>query len=105
MVMRGVTRRCALCGSGGLFLSWFKMRDRCPRCSYVFAREDGFSLGAVLMNFAVTEALLALFCIARDHCYARPCMALRDVGRFSPLRSNRPVATEGCGTRVRPRAP
>ena len=64
MLMRGVARRCALCGSGGLFLSWFKMRDRCPRCGYVFAREDGFSLGAVLMNFAVTEALLALFCIA-----------------------------------------
>lgn len=61
MLWRGLTRRCAVCGSGGLFTSWFKMRDRCPRCGYVFAREDGFSLGAVLMNFAVTEALLALF--------------------------------------------
>ena len=61
MLWRGVTRRCPVCGSGGLFTSWFKMRDRCPRCGYVFAREDGFSLGAILMNFAVTEALLALF--------------------------------------------
>jgi len=63
MVMRGATRRCAACGSGGLFHSWFKMRDRCPRCGYVFAREEGFSLGAILMNFAVTEALLAVACI------------------------------------------
>ncbi len=37
------------------------MRERCPRCGYVFAREEGFFLGAVLMNFAVTEALLAVF--------------------------------------------
>ena len=36
------------------------MRERCPRCGYVFAREDGFALGAILMNFAVAEALLAV---------------------------------------------
>ncbi len=60
MLGRGLLRRCALCGGGGLFTGWLRMRDRCPRCGYVFAREDGFSLGAMLMNFAVTEALLAL---------------------------------------------
>ena len=60
MLGRGVLRRCAACGGGDLFIGWFRMRDRCPGCGYVFAREDGFSLGAVLMNFAVTEALLAL---------------------------------------------
>ncbi|MGH9224963.1 MAG: DUF983 domain-containing protein [Acidimicrobiales bacterium] len=60
MVRRGLVRRCAACGGGGLFTGWFRMRDRCPRCGYVFAREDGFALGAILMNLAVTELLLAV---------------------------------------------
>lgn len=59
MLTRGLLRRCPVCGSGGLFTGWFKMRDRCPRCRYTFAREEGFFLGAILMNFAVAEALLA----------------------------------------------
>jgi uncharacterized protein (DUF983 family) len=61
MLVRGATRRCGVCGIGNLFTGWFRMRERCPRCGYVFAREDGFSLGAILMNFAVTELLLAVF--------------------------------------------
>ena len=60
MVRRGLLKRCAVCGSSGLFEGWFKMRERCPRCGYVFARENGFALGAILMNFAVAEALLAV---------------------------------------------
>jgi uncharacterized protein (DUF983 family) len=61
MFLRSATRRCAVCGSGNLFTGWFRMRDHCPRCGYVFAREEGFSLGAILMNFAVTELLLGVF--------------------------------------------
>ena len=60
MLARGLLRRCAACGGGHLFSKWRRMRDRCPHCGYVFAREDGFALGAILMNFAVTEALLAV---------------------------------------------
>ena len=60
---RGLVRHCPACGSGGLFTSWFRMRDRCPQCDYVFAREVGFGLGAIFMNFAVTEFLLAVCCI------------------------------------------
>lgn len=37
------------------------MADRCPRCDYRFAREEGFFLGAFIMNFAVTIAGLGLF--------------------------------------------
>ena len=55
-----MVRRCAACGSGGLFTRWFRMRDACPRCGYVFAREDGFTLGAALVNLAVAELLLAV---------------------------------------------
>jgi hypothetical protein len=33
---------------------------RCPRCGYLFDREEGFFLGAFLINFAVTELSLGI---------------------------------------------
>lgn len=53
MLWRGVTRRCARCGSGGLFRRWFTMVERCPGCSYRFEREEGFFLGAYVINLAL----------------------------------------------------
>ena len=36
------------------------MIERCPRCDYPFAREEGFFLGAFVINFVVTEAALGI---------------------------------------------
>jgi hypothetical protein len=36
------------------------MVPRCPRCDYAFAREEGFLLGAFVVNFGVTIVGLAL---------------------------------------------
>lgn len=49
-------RRCPLCGSGGLFQRWVTMRERCPGCGHRFERraEDGFFLGAYVINLAFT---------------------------------------------------
>lgn len=52
---RGARRRCANCGAGGLFSGWFTMVERCPTCGHNFAREDGYWLGAMMVNLAVTE--------------------------------------------------
>ncbi len=64
MVARGIARRCPRCGSGDLFASWFKLRERCPGCGMRFEREEGFWLGGYVINFATGEAgimvLLAL---------------------------------------------
>jgi uncharacterized protein (DUF983 family) len=60
MLWRGITRRCPRCGGRRLFRGWFKMVDRCPRCGYLFDREEGFFLGAFLINFIVTEGLLGV---------------------------------------------
>jgi hypothetical protein len=43
-----------------VFTGWFRMADRCPGCGYTFAREDGFFLGAFVINFGVTTAGLAV---------------------------------------------
>ncbi|HEY2301497.1 MAG TPA: DUF983 domain-containing protein [Acidimicrobiales bacterium] len=63
MLSRGFTRRCARCGSGHLFHAWFTMVVRCPRCGYLFDREEGFFLGAYLINFIATEGLLGVVLI------------------------------------------
>jgi uncharacterized protein (DUF983 family) len=57
---RGLTRRCARCGAGHLYSRWFTLVDRCPGCGYLFAREEGFFLGAFVINFAVTEICLGI---------------------------------------------
>ena len=59
-VWRGTLRRCANCGGGDLFVSWFRMRGTCPTCGFSFEREEGYWLGAMIVNLAVTEALFGL---------------------------------------------
>jgi uncharacterized protein (DUF983 family) len=54
---RGLTRRCPRCGSGGLFRRWFTMVDACPRCGLHFEREEGYWVGAMMVNISVTEAV------------------------------------------------
>ena len=63
MLARGLVKHCPLCGSGGLFSGWFRMRERCPGCNYRFEREEGFFLGAYVINLAITEGLLIVFAI------------------------------------------
>lgn len=60
MLTRGARRRCPRCGSGHLFQGWFRLKDRCPRCHFTFEREEGFFLGAFVINFGVTIAGLAV---------------------------------------------
>src|SRR3954470_1163778 len=60
MLWRGMTRRCARCGTGKLFTRWFRMVERCPGCGYRFQREEGFQLGGYVINFGVTETLVCL---------------------------------------------
>jgi hypothetical protein len=61
MFLRGLVRHCPRCGSGHLFSGWLKMKPRCPRCGMRFEREEGFFLGAFVVNFGVMLISLALF--------------------------------------------
>lgn len=63
MLGRGLLRRCPLCGSGGLFRGWFKMAERCPGCGYRFEREEGFFLGAYVINLAVAQGLVVILAV------------------------------------------
>jgi uncharacterized protein (DUF983 family) len=52
---RGVRRRCPRCGQGRLFRSYFTLVPRCPGCGLRFEREEGYWVGAMIVNIAVAE--------------------------------------------------
>jgi uncharacterized protein (DUF983 family) len=58
MLARGMTLCCPLCGSRKWFVSWFRMRDRCPRCNFPLDRIEGHQVGAVGMNTVVSFGTL-----------------------------------------------
>jgi len=40
--------------AAGLFLSWFKIREQCPTCGFVFGRgESGYQLGAMALDLVI----------------------------------------------------
>lgn len=49
-----------MCGNRRIFETYFKLKDACPRCGYRFAREDGYWVGAVIINTAFTEVIFFL---------------------------------------------
>jgi uncharacterized protein (DUF983 family) len=55
VLWHGFTKRCPRCGAGHLFNGWFDLKPYCPRCSYKFEREEGFFLGAYVINLGVSE--------------------------------------------------
>jgi hypothetical protein len=57
---RGLLRRCPRCGGRGLFSGWWTMRDRCPTCGLHFERDEGFFLGAWVMNYAIASGVVAV---------------------------------------------
>lgn len=64
MLFRGLTRRCARCGSGHLFHRWFSMVDDCPGCGLHFEREQGYWVGALAMNIVVVGGLVGVLLVA-----------------------------------------
>ena len=64
LVKRGLRKRCPVCAGKGIFDGWFKLKDRCPNCGYVFAREDGYWVSAIIVNLAVIEGLFLVLFIA-----------------------------------------
>ncbi len=63
-ILRGAFGRCAHCGANGVFASYGTLHERCPSCGYLFEREEGYWLGAMIANICVTEALFGVFFVA-----------------------------------------
>ena len=57
-MLRGLRRRCPLCGRRGIFESWFRQRDRCPTCNYPTNRVADQWIGAYGLNMIVSFTVL-----------------------------------------------
>lgn len=57
---RGLLLRCPACGESNVFRAPFQVRRQCPACRALFQREEGFFVGAIMLNVVVTEGAVML---------------------------------------------
>lgn len=62
MFGRALLLRCPRCGGRGLFVSWFKMKERCPQCGLPLQRgeEHDYWIGGMMFNIVLSEMLAVL---------------------------------------------
>ena len=56
VLSRGARLCCPVCGGAPVFQSPFRVRHHCPACGALFQREEGFFVGAIMINVVTTEA-------------------------------------------------
>src|SRR6266446_258487 len=67
IIRRAAHWRCPHCGRGRLFRGVFRMLPRCQECGLSYFPEQGYYVGAMIINYAATTAcvvtifLLSLF--------------------------------------------
>ena len=54
---RALVLRCPRCGRAPLFRSWFAMNTVCAVCDLKFERAQGYWVGAIYVNYAVTTVI------------------------------------------------
>ena len=52
--------RCPVCGSASIVKAPFRIQNECSSCRVVFQREQGFFVGAILVNVVTTELVILL---------------------------------------------
>ena len=59
---RGCALMCPRCPEP-LFTGPFRMHERCPGCGYLIEREQGYFVGAIYINYAIT----VIICLGGYH--------------------------------------
>ena len=57
ILTRALRLRCPRCGRTPLFAGWFTMRAACAACGLRYEREQGYFVGAIYVNYALTAVL------------------------------------------------
>ncbi len=61
MIWRALTLRCPHCGGRRVLASWFRLKERCPRCRLHLHREEGdYFLGAYVIMLMTMELVFAI---------------------------------------------
>lgn len=64
LLLRGIAKRCPVCGGGKLFRRWFTIVEHCPRCGFRLERIEGHWIGALGMNTVVSFGVVLLTVVA-----------------------------------------
>ncbi len=65
IIGRALRWRCPNCGRGALFRGLFRMLPSCPECGLSYFPEQGYYLGAMIINYGVTTAIVvAIFLLS-----------------------------------------
>ena len=65
IIHRAVHWRCPNCGRGRLFRGFFRMLPACPECGLSYFPEQGYYIGAMILNYIVTTAVVvAIFLVS-----------------------------------------
>ncbi|HEX7295141.1 MAG TPA: hypothetical protein VF251_05270 [Pyrinomonadaceae bacterium] len=54
--------KCPACGADSIVRKLFHIKHHCDNCHALFKREQGFFVGAILMNVVVSELLILVVC-------------------------------------------
>lgn len=60
VLWRGWRLRCPRCGAHSLFRRGLSMHERCAVCQWCFEREQGYFLGAMYINYALTVGIVLI---------------------------------------------
>jgi uncharacterized protein (DUF983 family) len=65
IVRRAAHWRCPNCGRGRLFCGVFRMLPRCAECGLSYFPEQGYYVGAMIINYVATTAVVvAIFLLS-----------------------------------------
>ena len=59
-LLRGLRLRCPACGRSSIVERLFHIKHHCPACGVLFKREEGFFVGAIMVNVVTTEVAIIL---------------------------------------------
>ena len=63
-LLRGLRLRCPACGQSSIVERLFHIKHHCPACGVLFKREEGFFVGAIMVNVVTTEVVIILIYLA-----------------------------------------
>ena len=59
---RALRLKCPACGSSSIVKKPFHVKHHCEHCHALFKREEGFFVGAILMNVVMSELIILVVC-------------------------------------------
>lgn len=69
---RGMRLRCPRCGAAPLFRGPFSMYPDCLSCHFRYEREQGYFVGAIYINYAVTAVTAIIGYFALEYFFGIP---------------------------------